>query len=1063
MPTTTFTSSGTFTIPAGVTSVHVLVVGGGGGGGGPGSGEASGRGGGGAGGVNRTYDIGAASLTVSGSSISVVVGGGGANDANGGDSSFGSVIAYGGGRGATSGTAPNGGGSGGGGNYANGGNYGGSPGTGTSGQGSNGGLGYSDGATYSVGGGGGGATAAGGGITASGTAAGNGGAGYSSSISGSAAIYGGGGGGGGDHRQSYATGGSGGSGGGGAGGTANGASGTAGTANTGGGGGGAGYGGTGGSGGSGIVIVSWTAPNVTGPSSSVTNDVALFADTTGSVIKDGGALGSAAFRNVPASGNASSTQVVLGSDTRLSGGGGGGDVTGPSSSGTGNIPVFASTTGKVLADSGITPGSILGAGNNATFGLVVHTAVDTIATVSYPTGGSVQMRFDIGNMAYIGLTTNISLSPSGSAGLVQGRWQKVVLKNTTSGPLTISYPSSWMSTGHLPAMLPTGCSLGLSFEVQGTTETDVKVAVIGDFDVLNVKDFGAKGNGSVDDTAAIQAAATTAASVNGAIYFPAGQYAISDEISLPVGFYGSVAFLGDGSRQSVLIQTMNGKNGIHADLSKTIAATAMTVGYLYTIISVGSTNFTSCGYDPATVIVASSIVIGHTYMIASVGSTNFTLIGASSNTVGVTFTATGSGSGNGTVGDPVSNTVGKTFVCAAVPTGTGTGSDLVLKRKNTVEIRNLGFIVANNVVAGIAVHVDYGLGTISSETVNGSVLENLYIEQYQDAGNGRSGGWLSAVQLTNAWHFKVHGVSAVGDARYSTGFPTAGAGYACRLFGGVNGSITSVQAQYWAYGVVIEPQNPGVDPDPQGIYVADIITVDVDNPVIVRKPGYTTGAIDVEFQGLLIDNGNNSHSATPISLQACSSGTIIQSAFILIQGASAVIDLAYCEDVQIETCNIYGPVANGIRLRNGTKRSLITGNIFRGQSNSVTLATDCTENRITENSGAGGTVVNYVDNGPDSNNNIVGDCRGYTSVLTVVTPAATVSLNLDITSAHLSRKANGIGVCVTSSQAVAAQYDWDDTGNTKTNAVIRLFRYDGANVAAGPYRISALIGPPAFS
>ena len=45
---------------------------------------------------------------------------------------------------------------------------------------------------------------------------------------------------------------------------------------------------------------------------------------------------------------------------------------------------------------------------------------------------------------------------------------------------------------------------------------------------------------------------------------------------------------------------------------------------------------------------AGAFVVGKTYTIVSVGSTNFTLIGAASNTVGVVFTATGVGTGTGT-------------------------------------------------------------------------------------------------------------------------------------------------------------------------------------------------------------------------------------------------------------------------------------------------------------------------------------------------------------------------------------------------------------------------------
>lgn len=47
-------------------------------------------------------------------------------------------------------------------------------------------------------------------------------------------------------------------------------------------------------------------------------------------------------------------------------------------------------------------------------------------------------------------------------------------------------------------------------------------------------------------------------------------------------------------------------------------------------------------------IAAGSFITGRIYTISSVGSTNFTVIGASSNTVGTTFTATGVGAGTGT-------------------------------------------------------------------------------------------------------------------------------------------------------------------------------------------------------------------------------------------------------------------------------------------------------------------------------------------------------------------------------------------------------------------------------
>lgn len=254
----TFLDSGTWTCPAGVTSVQALIVAGGGGGG-----YAiiqSGGGGGGAGGV--VYDN---SIPVTpGQTYSVVVGQGAVGSAvtavqgyNGSNSSFANLIAIGGGGGGSFQSSPYtsrfgiAGGSGGGGA----GNILSAPGgAGTYGQGNSGGTGY-DISGADGGAGGGGAGGVGLDSDNGGTTAGvgnNGGVGLQYSISGTATYYAGGGGGG----SGNVTAGIGGLGGGGAGGTNAGSNGFAGTQNTGGGGGGASAG-TGGTGGSGIVIIRW--------------------------------------------------------------------------------------------------------------------------------------------------------------------------------------------------------------------------------------------------------------------------------------------------------------------------------------------------------------------------------------------------------------------------------------------------------------------------------------------------------------------------------------------------------------------------------------------------------------------------------------------------------------------------------------------------------------------------------------------------------------------------------------------------------------------------------------
>ena len=251
-----------WTVPSTISSVQYLVVAGGGGGGGDAAG------GGGAGGLLTNYGGTVLNVTPS-ESVVIAVGSGGvaghngpSNDPGGhikptagGNSQFGSIVAFGGGLGGNynSGNGGNGG-SGGGGAFSNG-----TAGSGTVGQGNAGGN-ANGGGSGPAGGGGGGAGGVG---TAGNTAQGQGGPGTSVSITGSPITYAGGGGGGRWSVNGSAPGANnGGAGGGGAGSIGCGNRATDAVVNTGGGGGGAPAGcfGDGGSGGSGIVIVRYATP-----------------------------------------------------------------------------------------------------------------------------------------------------------------------------------------------------------------------------------------------------------------------------------------------------------------------------------------------------------------------------------------------------------------------------------------------------------------------------------------------------------------------------------------------------------------------------------------------------------------------------------------------------------------------------------------------------------------------------------------------------------------------------------------------------------------------------------
>lgn len=75
---------------------------------------------------------------------------------------------------------------------------------------------------------------------------------------------------------------------------------------------------------------------------------------------------------------------------------------------------------------------------------------------------------------------------------------------------------------------------------------------------VSVKDFGAVGDNSTDDTAAIQAAVNQLTSGQG-LYFPEGTYKITNEITLPDTL--AFNFFGDGKRASRVVQYTANKNG----------------------------------------------------------------------------------------------------------------------------------------------------------------------------------------------------------------------------------------------------------------------------------------------------------------------------------------------------------------------------------------------------------------------------------------------------------------------------------------------------------------------
>jgi hypothetical protein len=146
-------------------------------------------------------------------------------------------------------------------------------------------------------------------------------------------------------------------------------------------------------------------------------------------------------------------------------------------------------------------------------------------------------------------------------------------------------------------------------------------------------------------------------------------------------------------------------------------------------------------------VTAGSFAVGTEYTILTVGTTDFTLIGAASNTVGVVFTATGVGTGDGTAttntwvsSAPAQNGLGQgqtwQNVLSSRSTNTdytnSTGKPIMVNVWMTNQDRVMTMLVESVTVALLDIELSHG-GSLSAIVPNGST--------YRVDTNGTVNGW----------------------------------------------------------------------------------------------------------------------------------------------------------------------------------------------------------------------------------------------------------------------------------------------------------------------------------
>ena len=172
---------------------------------------------------------------------------------------------------------------------------------------------------------------------------------------------------------------------------------------------------------------------------------------------------------------------------------------------------------------------------NALEEIQVATAGQTVfnLTNSYQPGTNTLSVFVDGVNQYDGSSYSYVETSSTRVTFTAGLHVGALVKFTTAVTLSAGVVSS-----NLVTYLPAGT---------GAVATTVQAKLR---QYISVKDFGAVGDGSTNDTAAIQAAVTAVAAKasQGAVYLPAGVYKISSAIQIPYG----VSMFGDGGVASRL-------------------------------------------------------------------------------------------------------------------------------------------------------------------------------------------------------------------------------------------------------------------------------------------------------------------------------------------------------------------------------------------------------------------------------------------------------------------------------------------------------------------------------
>ena len=274
----------------------------------------------------------------------------------------------------------------------------------------------------------------------------------------------------------------------------------------------------------------------------------------------------------------------------------------------------------------------------------------------------------------------------------------------------------------------------------------------------------------------------------------------------------------------------------------------------------------------------------------------------------------------------------------------------------------------------------------------------------------------------------------------------------------IGGTISNCNINYWGTAVESTFRMEGLQA--------------LNNYIIEVNRGFKIYGISTEFKRstafFAVLNNMDCRGTNPISFDLDG----VQAAFLtnntIIQaGGTNIIKCQNVFESSITANTIFGNATNGILFATGTivvqpsSSTVVSGNIFRGQSNSVVINSD-SHGITVANNRAGLTAdynqtTNYLSNSDSGVNNLIGETRTYTGTVTPSGSTTTQDINVDITANQLGSRPLAGAAHVTSYVAADAFFDYDNS--TKTSARITLSMKDGSNLPNVPIRWCLTVGP----